>query len=87
MGYVQKLSENKKLLKNVRKVVYYFIKNQNQNTKQIQTLANKNAIYFQSLADEEDGRCVVYLTSLGVIRDTIQRCSNVSKILRNLFVR
>ena len=42
---------------------------------------------FQSLANEEAGRCVVYLTSLGVIRDTIQRCNNVRKILRNLFVR
>ena len=72
----------------VGKVVYnLFFRIRIQSKSIIQTLANTNAIYFQSLADEEDGRCVIYLTSLGVIRDTTQRCSNVSKILRNLFVR
>jgi len=41
----------------------------------------------QRLMAAEQGQCVVYLTSLGVIRNTIQRCSNVRKIFRNMFVR
>jgi len=41
----------------------------------------------QTLIEQEQGQCVVYLTSLGVVRDTIQRCSNVRKILRNLCIR
>merc|ERR1719189_118621 len=44
-------------------------------------------IKHRSLQEEERSQCVVYLTSLGVIRNTLQRCSNVSKIFRNFFVR
>ena len=40
-----------------------------------------------ALAEQERGRCVVYLTSLGVIRETVQRCHDIRKIFRNMFVR
>jgi len=35
----------------------------------------------------EGGLCVVFVTSLGVVRETRTRCSSVRKILRNLCVR
>ena len=31
--------------------------------------------------------CVMYLTSLGIVRSTQERCNMVRKILRNMLVR
>ena len=36
---------------------------------------------------EEYGQCIMYVTSLGIVRATKTRCSMVRKILRNLSVR
>ncbi|QQP49201.1 Uncharacterized protein FKW44_009765, partial [Caligus rogercresseyi] len=38
-------------------------------------------------AEKESGRVVVYLTTLGVIRETWARCFEVRKILRTLMVK
>jgi len=37
--------------------------------------------------EKEEGQCVLYVSSLGVVRETKARCSSVRKILRNLCVR
>ena len=42
---------------------------------------------FQTFLERERDKCIIYVTSLGVIRRTIQRCCNIRKILRNLCVR
>ena len=41
----------------------------------------------QHLHNEEYGQCVLYVSSLGIVRATKARCSMVRKILRNLSVR
>ena len=41
----------------------------------------------QNYIATEGGLCVVFVTSLGVVRETRTRCSSVRKILRNLCVR
>ena len=49
--------------------------------------------YFQSFSlvqkylVSEEGECVMYLTSLGIVRSTQERCNMVRKILRNMCVR
>ena len=49
--------------------------------------------FFQSLSIMqnylffEPGECSVYLTSLGIVRSTQERCNMVRKILRNMCVR
>jgi len=35
----------------------------------------------------EHGKCVLYLTSLGIIRSTQENCLTVTKILRNLLIK
>ena len=41
----------------------------------------------QQITGSEYGQCVMYMTTLGIVRSTKARCSNVRKILRNLSVR
>ena len=43
--------------------------------------------FFQSITNEEYGQCIMYVTTLGIVRNTKARCSSVRKILRNLSVR
>ena len=55
-------------------------------------MASKTIIYsppftFQTFLERERDKCIIYVTSLGVVRRTIQRCCNIRKILRNLCVR
>ena len=56
-------------------------------------MASKCIIYspnhftFQTFLERERDKCIIYVTSLGVVRRTIQRCCNIRKILRNLCVR
>ena len=42
---------------------------------------------FQNYNEREKGRLVVYVTSMGVVRDTFQRCQKVKQILRTLLVK
>ena len=44
-------------------------------------------LQLQHLHNEEYGQCVMYVSSLGIVRATKARCSMVRKILRNLSVR
>jgi len=48
----------------------------------IQTFALEKPV-----SKDEYGQCVMYVTSLGIVRSTKARCSTVRKILRNLSVR
>ncbi|CAG7820862.1 unnamed protein product [Allacma fusca] len=41
----------------------------------------------KTFSDKEQGRVVVYVTSMGVVRDTFQRCQKVKQILRTLLVK
>ena len=41
----------------------------------------------QSYIATEKGVCIVFVTSLGIVRETRARCSSVRKIFRNLCVR
>lgn len=43
--------------------------------------------FTQTFSDKEQGRVVVYVTSMGVVRNTFQRCHKVKQILRNLLVK
>ena len=42
---------------------------------------------FQSFADTEKGKVVMYVTTLGVVRDHLARCQKVRHILRTLLIR
>ena len=53
----------------------------------IQTVHLSPKFTFQTFRELERDRCVIYVTSLGVVRRTLQRCCNIRKILRNLCVR
>ena len=44
-------------------------------------------VALQIISNAEYGQCVMYVTSLGIVRTTKARCSSVRKILRNLSVR
>ena len=44
-------------------------------------------LFLKSYVSTEEGVCVVFVTSLGIVRDTRARCSSVRKIFRNLCVR
>ena len=48
-----------------------------------------NSIFslFQSFADTEKGKIVMYVTTLGVVRDHLARCQKVRHILRTLLIR
>ncbi|OXA38099.1 Glutaredoxin domain-containing cysteine-rich protein 1 [Folsomia candida] len=41
----------------------------------------------QTYSEKEQGRVVVYTTSMGVVRATFLRCQKVKQILRNLLVK
>ena len=42
---------------------------------------------FQSFADTEKGKVVMYVTTLGVVRDHLARCQKVRHILRTMLIR
>ena len=42
---------------------------------------------FQNFADTEKGKIVMYVTTLGVVRDHLARCQKVRHILRTLLIR
>ncbi len=42
---------------------------------------------FQDYAEAERGKVVVYLTTLGVLRETYARCVKVRQILRTLLIK
>ena len=42
---------------------------------------------FQSFPDTEKGKIVMYVTTLGVVRDHLARCQKVRHILRTLLIR
>ena len=44
-------------------------------------------IFFQNFADTEKGKIVMYVTTLGVVRDHLARCQKVRHILRTLLIR
>ena len=41
----------------------------------------------QNYSSSEQGLCVMYLTSLGIVRSTQERCNMVRKIFRKMCVR
>lgn len=41
----------------------------------------------QNFKEKDSGKVVLYTTSMGIIRDTYAKCSNVKKILRTLLVK
>ena len=41
----------------------------------------------QTYAENERGRVVVYVTSLGVVREMLANCIKVRQIMRNLLVK
>ena len=41
----------------------------------------------QNYTSSEEGECVMYLTSLGIVRSTHERCNMVRKKLRNMSIR
>ena len=43
--------------------------------------------FFQNFADTEKGKIVMYVTTLGVVRDHLARCQKVRHILRTLLIR
>lgn len=51
------------------------------------TLIDDNTIvWLQSYAEREQGKVVVYTTSMGVVRQTYQRCLHVQRILGTLLI-
>ena len=44
-------------------------------------------LLLQNYSSSEQSLCVMYLTSLGIVRSTQERCNMVRKILRNMLVR
>ena len=44
-------------------------------------------LFFQTYAENERGRVVVYVTSLGVVREMLANCIKVRQIMRNLLVK
>lgn len=45
------------------------------------------SIPFQNYKEKDSGKVVLYTTSMGIIRDTYAKCSNVKQILRTLLVK
>ena len=43
-------------------------------------------VLLQSYAEREHGKVVVYTTSMGVVRETFQRCLQVQRILGTLLI-
>ena len=54
---------------------------------QLETVQQHLFVALQIISNAEYGQCVMYVTSLGIVRSTKARCSSVRKILRNLSVR
>jgi glutaredoxin-related protein len=46
-----------------------------------------STFFFQHLIERESGKVVLYLTTLGVIRETFNRCVKVRQILRTLLIK
>lgn len=44
-------------------------------------------LLLQSYIEKEEGKVVVYTTSLGVLRNTFEDCMKVKKILRTLLIK
>lgn len=44
-------------------------------------------LLFQNYAEREKGKVVVYITTLGVLRETYARCVTVRQILRTLMIK
>ena len=42
---------------------------------------------FQNFGDRENGRVVMYITTLSILRETWARCVKVRQILRNLLIK
>ena len=41
----------------------------------------------QTYSDSDQGKCVMYVTSIGIVRETKARCTAISNILRNMLIR
>lgn len=48
---------------------------------------NKQHFLFQSWQEKEAGKVVVYTTTMGIVRETSQRCLKVRQILRTHMVK
>jgi glutaredoxin domain-containing cysteine-rich protein 1 len=63
----------------------------NKNQQHFYNVFLKNAFFLlfilQTYSEKEQGRVVVYTTSMGVVRATFLRCQKVKQILRNLLVK
>lgn len=44
-------------------------------------------MHFQNFKDKDNGKVVLYTTSMGIIRETYAKCSNMKQILRTLLVK